>query len=94
VDQKKKKKLRDGWTEPAYVDAVDDLICSLDGNSAIGVDLENSVGTLGLDSNFRKEWILDLGEFVDAVADGIVVVTAAVVFFAEIFVDAKLTLVS
>ena len=78
----------------AYVDAVDDLICSLDGNSAISMDLKNGVRTLGLDSNLGEERVLDLGEFVDMVADGIIVVATAVVFFAEIFVDAKLSFVS
>ena len=58
------------------------------------MDLKNGIRTLGLDSNLGEEWVLDLGEFIDMVADGLIVVAMAVVFFAEIFVNAKLSFVS
>ena len=93
-DRKKKKKLRDGRTKTANVDAVDNLICSLDSDGAVGMDTENRVRTLSLDSDLGEKRIFNLGEFVDAVADSIIVVAAAIVFLTEVFVDTELSFVS
>ena len=51
----KKKKLRDGRTKTANVDAVDNLICSLDSDGAVGMYMENRIGTLSLNSDLGEK---------------------------------------
>ena len=76
------------------IDAVLDLICSLNGECAIAVCLHCMEGTLSLNSDVRKERICNFCEFANAVADLTITVPSLIVFFAWVFVDLELSFVS
>ena len=78
----------------ARVDAVLNLICSLNGECAIAVCSHCAEGTLSLNADARKKRIRNFCEFANAVADLTIIISSSIVFFAQVFVDLELSLVS
>ena len=78
----------------ACIDAVLDLIRSLNGECAIAVCSHCAEGTLSLNSDVRKKRIRNFCEFANAVTDLTITVLSSIVFFAWVFINLELLLVS